>query len=271
MNEAAITHVLRQHFRRQRAQALAAIKSGTPFPDFDAVAMAATLTPVMTPVFVRGARATARQLGRKVGNHVAGRIVGEGRTQSFAVARLGDVAGNEGRLPLATTKRIQSFAAWLFRKLFPRVAEAVQQMTLTFCRETCDTSKANLIDARQKFRDELNEGLEEGEANAKLAARVRSVFDTPRAMAIARTESNRAVSGGGLLAAKESGVVSGKTWLASREACPLCRALDGKTVPLDEPFIILSKGPPAYRIVMHPPYHPNCTCDNTHEIMERYL
>ncbi len=63
------------------------------------------------------------------------------------------------------------------------------------------------------------------------------------------------------MAAKDSGVVVGKKWLAKSDACKkFCKPLDGKVVGMDEPFDIQPKGGP-YAVIMYPPYHPNCTCD----------
>jgi hypothetical protein len=71
--------------------------------------------------------------------------------------------------------------------------------------------------------------------------------------------------GGQLMAAMDSGVATGKTWLASGDACEQCLELDGVTKDLDEPFIVLPGGGP-YARVMHPPLHPSCLCDMTMEV-----
>lgn len=72
-----------------------------------------------------------------------------------------------------------------------------------------------------------------------------------RAELIALTESAHAYSAGSLVYYKETGQVSGTEWLLGPEPCALCEPLGGKVVPLGEEF---ADG------VMHPPYHPRCTC-----------
>ena len=253
-SDANLLRLLRAHFRRQQAEAVAALKADRPIPTFqaDVPRMVETLTPVLLPQFLRGGRRAAREIGGQVRQRKA-----------LSVAAAGGM--------IAKKAAPESFAARLFRLFFPRAEEAVGKLVLTFAEETNRTTHLQLVEARAKLRQELLEGLHEGEALTKLTARVRTIFDTPRAYDIARTESNRAVSAGGLLAAQESGVVRGKTWVASREACSRCRALGGKTVPLDRPFVVLTTGNPSYRIVMHSPLHTNCTCSAVYEISERYI
>jgi hypothetical protein len=53
------------------------------------------------------------------------------------------------------------------------------------------------------------------------------------------------------------------TFLASADACPNCLFLNGETVRIGEPFIVLTSGRPAYRVVLHPPLHPQCVLAET--------
>jgi hypothetical protein len=55
---------------------------------------------------------------------------------------------------------------------------------------------------------------------------------------------------GNLIGWQESGIVSGKQWLLSADACEDCAAYDGVVVDLDDDF---GEG--------DPPLHPNCRCD----------
>lgn len=96
----------------------------------------------------------------------------------------------------------------------------------------------------------LEEGVRDGEALYDMTLRVRAAFDgevepgTPlslyRAKMIARTEVARAQTGGTLAGWAESGVVEGKTWLLSPNACEFCEAaaaqFNSKQVGLDTPF-----------------------------------
>jgi len=267
-----LAKLLRQHFRRQERQALAALKAGAPWPVFDADVMAESLEAPLLPVFLRGARRTARDIGEAVKDHAR-------RTRSLPIhspvagrygfcrghARVEIDEGSDIAPFVATVVRAagHSFAARLFRNLFPHVAAAVRRLTLTFCAETNRTSRHELAKARQLLREELEEGLEEGEALVKLTARVRRIFAAPRAYDIARTESARAIEAGGMLAAQASGVVRAARWLTAPDSCDACQELDGKEVPLGTPFVVLPGGGP-YAVVYHPGLHPSCRCSVTY-------
>lgn len=93
------------------------------------------------------------------------------------------------------------------------------------------------------LKKSLDEGLAGGESLPSLAARVQAVMgDRIRSSAetIARTEIAPALHNGTMFAWKESGVVSGKTYLAAIDS----RTRDthaqahGQTVGLDEPFMV---------------------------------
>jgi hypothetical protein len=141
--------------------------------------------------------------------------------------------------------------------------DAVDKLVLRFCQETNATATGSLNDTLRKLREQLKQGLSQGDAVKTLAARVRTLFTDPsRAFTIAATESSRAMHEGALLAAKQSGVVNKKRWLASSDACNRCLQLANKEVLLDRPFIILPGGGP-YARVMCPPLHPHCFCDFT--------
>lgn len=141
----------------------------------------------------------------------------------------------------------------------PLVLRAVDKATLEFCEETNETAVGNLKDAVDKLRKLLKAGLEEGKAVAVLAREVKRIFADPsRAYRIAATESSRALNGGALLNAKESGLKLKKEWLASGDACGRCLDLNGLQKELDEPFLVDGTGP--YSRIMHPPLHPHCYC-----------
>lgn len=102
----------------------------------------------------------------------------------------------------------------------------------------------------RQLQDSLIAGEKNGESIGDLAARVRAVMgdrirSTPEV--IARTEVVGGLNGGALLAAKESGVVKSKRWLAAIDD----RTRDshvsahGQTVPLDDDFALAGGSGPA--------------------------
>ena len=73
---------------------------------------------------------------------------------------------------------------------------------------------------------------------------------------IARTETNRALNQGKLLAMKGSGIEMQKKWLTHKDdrTSPICMRLDGQTVELDEDF----KDDVSGWEGQSPPSHVNC-------------
>jgi SPP1 gp7 family putative phage head morphogenesis protein len=152
----------------------------------------------------------------------------------------------------------------------PQILEAIRRLVFDFAQSTLVTRKQEVEAAYAQLQAELAEGLEQGETIRNLARRIQGIFDDPqRAYVIARTEAMRATQAGSVLAAQKSGVVQKKQWLASSLSCPECKALAGKEVALDQPFVILPGGG-SYAVVYHPPYHPNCTCDITYVLSPEY-
>lgn len=147
----------------------------------------------------------------------------------------------------------------------PRVLESLENAIFSFCDTTLDTAITDAETAYGALRRQLKEGLSEGETNRELARRVQGIFgDQQRAGRIAITEASRAMHGGQLMLDRETGIVGGKKWLASSDACQACLAMAAKgTVDLEEPFFVHPKGNPAYRVVMYPPLHPHCFCSYT--------
>ncbi len=150
----------------------------------------------------------------------------------------------------------------------PRIMEAVDRATLQFCQETNDTATSELNKAITELRNQLKEGLGRGEAYQAISNRVRKIFNDPaRAWRIAITESSRAIHGGQMLAAKESGLKLGKRWIASQDACRLCQDMVKLgTIALDQPFWINPKGGP-YAVCQFPPVHPNDLCTWTEVVL----
>lgn len=145
----------------------------------------------------------------------------------------------------------------------PEAVNFINQYSYAFAQSTAQTTRMKLSNAYQKLQDELAKGIEQGEALKTVTADVMRIFRDPqRAMTIAASEVSRAYHAGQEIAAKQSGVVSGKKWLSSTDACEKCLELDGKVVALGEPFTILPGGG-AYAKVMYPPLHPRCVLGET--------
>lgn len=121
----------------------------------------------------------------------------------------------------------------------------------------------------------LAEGIQIGEALGDLKKRVNDVYDnidSTRSERIARTETLKASNGATLDAYRQTGYVSAKAWVVNPDACPQCEEFDGKTLPLDDPFLEVGQsytvgdGDDAvtytndYDTVESPPLHPNCRC-----------
>ena len=150
----------------------------------------------------------------------------------------------------------------VLRVVNANIPEAARNLTLKFSDSTNATTTQQLETALEKLRGELAEGLEAGDTRVMLRKRVEEVFDqadSSRAETIARTEASRATHAGETKAAKESGVVKAKSWLASADACPICLgyAAEGD-VDLDHVYDDDADYP-----VDGPPGHPRCQCSQT--------
>lgn len=136
-----------------------------------------------------------------------------------------------------------------------------------------------------RLRWSLMEGIADGESIWTLRKRIEEAMEIARTRAemIARTEVLKASNRGSLLSYKMSGLVEGKAWSATydRRTCEACAEMDGKTMPLDEPFFKKGddtvfenpgeafEGTPTeggvemkfdYEEIQHPPLHPSCRC-----------
>jgi hypothetical protein len=112
----------------------------------------------------------------------------------------------------------------------------------------------------ERTRAAIRAGVTGGEALKKITVRVGEIFNDPKkAQRIAMTETSRAMHAGQMQAAQESGIVKSLRWLASVDACDFCLELDGKEVPIGQPFDVNPKGGP-YAAIYHPPAHPHCMC-----------
>lgn len=110
---------------------------------------------------------------------------------------------------------------------------------------------------RDELRELTSDAVEEGLSPAAFARTIEDAvsFSDDRAMMIARTELAYSHVAGNLEGYKQSGVVGGKRWIASQDACPLCEDMDNEEVSLEESFDFDGEE------IDGPPGHPNCRCD----------
>lgn len=172
-------------------------------------------------------------------------------------------------LPGLVTKNIPSAVGGLkfgFDIYRPESIEFIKTATYEFAASTMATATREANEAIADLRRALESGVSRGETVNEVNRRLFEIFADPnKAARIGVTESSRAVHQGQLVAAQESGVVTGLKWLASSDACKLCLELNGKVVPLGRPFYVSPKGGP-YAIVTAPPRHVNCQCAATEVI-----
>lgn len=166
----------------------------------------------------------------------------------------------------------------LFSIVTPHISDAVSTLTLTFSQETNETTSRQLSQALADLREEIRQGLiETGTTRRQLTERVNKVFDQAeewRAERIAVTEASRSIHKAESITANESGVVKGKKWLASADACPECLRIASEHkngIPLDQDFAATESKVPEYQSVPFPPAHPHCQCTVTYIVDEAAL
>lgn len=118
----------------------------------------------------------------------------------------------------------------------PRVIQAIETQAQRFAVEVNDTTWNAL-------RESLSEGLQAGESIDQMAGRVEAVMaDRIRSSGetIARTETTRSSTTGTLESWRQSGVVTGKTWLAALDDRTRATHVEahGQTVGIDEMFSV---------------------------------
>ena len=152
----------------------------------------------------------------------------------------------------------------------PLVRDAIEQASFDFCEATLETTDKEVTRALDELREQLGDGLLSGDRLTDLTNRVKEVFKNlaqSHAERLAQTEAARAHHLGWLLACEASGVVVGKKWLLSSDACEACQKVyqetKGKKVGLRENFTTLTEGREAYRDIPYPPLHPQCRCTVT--------
>lgn len=144
----------------------------------------------------------------------------------------------------------------LRQELVDEATEQVRRMLRETAKTTQDAINAEVRAARRKLRAKRPKP---GALQGVLSEIQTQLLDSSRAEKIAATETDMAKNGGRLLVIKE-GDAPYKRWVTvGPRICPACRRLNGKIVPVADPFFVDPKGGP-YAVKMAPPYHPNCGC-----------
>jgi len=224
--------------------------------------VADAVRPVLLGVYKAGGDRALKQV-RRFPKHAAKMVympwgvVAESAEVEFAVGAVDEKAKARGAIEIPEWIDDPEVLAALEREMFA-FAQGINQTT---------------ADA---LREELLEGMENGEPISQLANRISDLSDEwiegYRSEMIARTESARAYSAGHIEAWRSTGVVDRKVWVAAADACPFCLDMNGTVIELDENF--LDKGEEQevewggkeismaqdYSDVGGPPLHPNCRC-----------
>ena len=116
----------------------------------------------------------------------------------------------------------------------PRMADYFEDYVDKLGRDLSETSRKN---AEHVIREAMDEGLSNPAAAERLREKLPELNET-RSTLIARNETHRASIAASELQAKESGIVTTKTWLTAHDerVRPAHKALDGVTVGIDEEF-----------------------------------
>ena len=108
---------------------------------------------------------------------------------------------------------------------------------------------------RKLIRESVAQSIALGEDINAATERLMNVIDNPiRAELIAQTEPVNAYQKGYNMYAKSTGAVS-KEWDGLTGACKICAPLIGKTIGIDELFVLANGNE-----VEHPSGHPRCRC-----------
>lgn len=230
----ALAELVRQMFHVFQTQAINDLAHGEIWDPskIDINVYADRAFPIMLEEYQRGAYAMEEELrGRRLGKHAN-----------------------------STISKANGISA--FFNVFNReVIEQVWNMTMNFVTSTLATAATHVANVYEEVRGNLADALKGGESSKKISERMREIFSNPdKAFAIGQSESSRAMHAGQNQVAKDAGFKT-KSWMASSDACDFCLKLDALgPVPIDKPFIVLSKGNPAYRTIMFPPGHVHCVC-----------
>jgi SPP1 gp7 family putative phage head morphogenesis protein len=152
----------------------------------------------------------------------------------------------------------------------PRVLAFINQRSFRF---SFDTNAGT----QQALRDIFNASITAGEGVPEMTRRINELFTFKKryqAGQIARSEVIRASNFAAEQSYMQSGVVSKKQWLTSKDArvCPYCEPMQGREVVLGMVFFqrgdVLQNPDPEsvatlnldYEDIFHPPLHVQCRC-----------
>jgi len=143
----------------------------------------------------------------------------------------------------------------------PAIRQWLEDAAFTFAHEVNSTT----IEA---LRTILQDGIDAGMSIPELADAIKAEFgdiSASRAETIARTETAEAVNQGGLEAARQSGVVSGKVWLAGLDNRTRESHIEahGQEVGLEEDFAVGDATGPCPGSMGRPEEDINCRCTMT--------
>ncbi len=140
------------------------------------------------------------------------------------------------------------YAAMEYATLDVAIQNAARWHTAKLVSRVTDTS-------RDLIRQAVAKSIAMGEDVHEARQRILEVIDNPiRAELIAQTEPVNAYQTGLKHYAKQTGAKE-KTWDGLSGACQICSPLIGKTLPIDELFIL-----PNGREIDRPAGHPRCRC-----------
>jgi len=167
-----------------------------------------------------------------------------------AAQAIGMQSGGTTQMASSLSEKAQEYLLGRRSKMLPSIAETISE---------------RVSDALQSSINAGGSMADHSEAVAKAFGKYADAAST----AIAQTEATKAYSGGREAGWIDSGLVEAKEWLLSGNPCQFCEALEGKIVPLGEPFVPLggtvigTKGGVLvcdYEEIQHPALHPNCAC-----------
>lgn len=157
-----------------------------------------------------------------------------------AITELIATGGKAGELTYGMNIGMSTLNEEVLKAAREHVAQLVSQVT--------DTT-------RDLIRESIKQSIDRGEDITKSVERLKKVVNNPvRAELIARTESVNSYQTGLAKYARMTGAVS-KTWESLLGACPICSPINGKTIGIDELFVL-----PNGREVAYPTAHPKCRC-----------
>jgi len=140
-----------------------------------------------------------------------------------------------------------------------------------FAQSTLRTAADDAMKAYARLRVTLADSLASGETQQKINQAIFKIFtDTNRAAVIGQTETMRTMNSAGMMLAMATGVTNASRWLASSDACPACRELNGQVREHGRAFAFNPKAKSKlYQTIEHPPLHPHCFCVVTDVIDDR--